>query len=80
MAIVNVGIFKRKNSNNYQMRWIDPDSGRVKWESTKTNIKRDAERVRDQTEREINEGTYYKIVKTVWPAFRERYETAWQRV
>tara|TARA_R110002126_G_scaffold103598_1_gene236640 strand:+ start:605 stop:1810 length:1206 start_codon:yes stop_codon:yes gene_type:complete len=75
MAIVNVGIFKRKNSNNYQMRWIDPDSGRVKWESTKTNIKRDAERVRDQTEREINEGTYYKIVKTVWPAFRERYET-----
>lgn len=57
------------------MRWIDPDTDREKWQSTKTNIKRDAERIKIQTEKELNEGTYYKIIKTTWADFRERYET-----
>ncbi len=57
------------------MRWVDPDTDREKWQSTKTNIKRDAERIKIQTEKELNEGTYYKIVKTSWSDFRERYET-----
>lgn len=75
MAVINVYLTKRNNSKNYQMRWIDPDTDREKWQSTKTNIKRDAERIKNQTEKELNEGTYYKIVKTTWSDFRERYET-----
>ncbi|WP_298863743.1 site-specific integrase [uncultured Gimesia sp.] len=75
MAVINVGLTKRKNSNNYQMRWVDPDTGRETWKSTKTNIKREAERIKNQTEKELNEGTFYKVVKTSWQDFRERYET-----
>ena len=73
--MINVYLTKRKNSKNYQMRWIDPDTDREKWESTKTNIKRDAERIQRATEKELNEGTYYKLVKTTWPDFKERYES-----
>ncbi|WP_291176665.1 site-specific integrase [Gimesia sp.] len=73
--MINVYLLKRKDSKYWQMRWTDPESGREKRESTKTNLKRDAERVQRATEKELNEGTYYKIVKTEWPAFRERYET-----
>lgn len=73
--MINVSLTKRKTSNNYYMRWTDPDTGRDVWESTKTKIRRDAERKQRNTERELNEGTYYKIVKTGWDDFRERYET-----
>ena len=57
------------------MRWVDPDTGREKWESTKTSIKRDAERIAGQTEKRLNEGTYYKRSTASWESFRERYET-----
>ena len=75
MAIIRVFLSKRKNSSFWQMRWIDPDSGREKWQSTKTNIKRDAEREAGRVERELNEGTYYRRSTVSWKDFRERYET-----
>lgn len=73
--MINVYLCKRKDSNNWQMRWIDPDTDREKWESTRTPNRRDAERKQRSTEKSLNEGTYYKIVKTDWADFRERYET-----
>jgi integrase len=57
------------------MRWTDPDTNREKWESTKTNIRRDAERVQRSTEKELNEGTYFKRSTVSWNDFRDRYET-----
>tara|TARA_R110002167_G_scaffold89368_1_gene241189 strand:+ start:13799 stop:15049 length:1251 start_codon:yes stop_codon:yes gene_type:complete len=75
MAIIRVFLSKRKNSNFWQMRWIDPDTGREKWQSTKTNIKRDAEREAGRIEKELNEGTYYRRSTISWKDFRSRYET-----
>ena len=75
MAVTKVILTKRNSSKFYQMRWIDPETSRERWQSTKTNIKRDAERIAGQTEKDLNEGTYYRIVKTGWSDFRERYET-----
>tara|TARA_R110001592_G_scaffold363237_1_gene681986 strand:+ start:1358 stop:2572 length:1215 start_codon:yes stop_codon:yes gene_type:complete len=57
------------------MRWTDPDTNREKWESTKTKIRRDAERVQRSTEKELNEGTYFKRSTVSWDDFRDRYET-----
>ncbi len=75
MAVTKVILTKRNNSKYFQMRWIDSETGRERWQSTKTNIKRDAERIAGQTEKDLNEGTYYRIVKTDWAEFRDRYET-----
>ncbi|HCO24418.1 MAG TPA: hypothetical protein DIT97_15775 [Gimesia maris] len=75
MAIIRVFLSKRKNSNFWQMRWIDPDTGREKWQSTKTNIRRDAEREAGRIEKELNEGTYYRRSTISWKDFRSRYET-----
>ncbi|EDL58377.1 hypothetical protein PM8797T_27015 [Gimesia maris DSM 8797] len=57
------------------MRWVDPETERERWESTRTNIKRDAERIAGQTEKELNEGTYFRRSTISWDDFRERYET-----
>jgi len=57
------------------MRWVDPETELEKRESTKTKLRRDAERIQRSTEKALNEGTYYKVVKTAWSDFRERYET-----
>ncbi|WP_154899633.1 tyrosine-type recombinase/integrase [Gimesia maris] len=57
------------------MRWVDPETERERWESTKTNIRRDAERIAGQTEKELNEGTYFRRSVISWEDFRVRYET-----
>ncbi|MCH9654136.1 MAG: site-specific integrase [Planctomycetes bacterium] len=75
MAVVKVIVIKRSNSNNYYARWTDPVSMREKRKSTKTNIKRDAERFADRLEKELNEGAYFEIPKTTWKDFRQRFET-----
>ncbi len=75
MAIIQVFLSKRKNSSFWQMRWIDSETGREKWQSTKTNIKRDAEREAGRVEKELNEGTYYRRSTISWKDFRQRYET-----
>ncbi|WP_417383234.1 tyrosine-type recombinase/integrase [Gimesia sp.] len=73
--MINVYLSKQKKSRFWQMRWIDPDTGRERWQSTKTNIKRDAERIAGQTEKELNEGTYFRRSTITWKDFRDRYET-----
>ena len=73
--MINVYLCKRKTSKNYYMRWTDPDSGRDVWQSTKTKVKRDAERWQRSTERELNDGTFCKQSSISWDDFRERYET-----
>lgn len=73
--MINVYLLKRKDSKYWQMRWVDPETELEKRESTKTKLRRDAERIQRSTEKALNEGTYYKVVKTAWSDFRERYET-----
>ena len=75
MAVINVILVKRPDSNKYYARWIDPVSLRERRKSTKTNIKRDAERFALRLEKELNEGTYFEQTNTDWSDFRQRYET-----
>ncbi|HBL43639.1 MAG TPA: hypothetical protein DDZ90_09630, partial [Planctomycetaceae bacterium] len=75
MASVKVNVIKRDNSDNYYARWVDPVTFRERRKSTKTKIKRDAERFALRLEKEINEGSYYDLSKTKWADFKERYET-----
>ena len=35
----------RPKGRNYQIRWLDPDNGKVRTKSTKTTRKREAERL-----------------------------------
>ena len=73
--MINVYLCKRKTSKSYYMRWTDPESGRDVWLSTKTRIRRDAERLQRSTERELNDGTFCKQSSISWDDFRQRYET-----
>ncbi|WP_299459509.1 site-specific integrase [uncultured Gimesia sp.] len=75
MASIKVTVIKRDNSDNYYARWTDPVTFRERRKSTKTKIKRDAERFALRLEKEINEGSYYDQSKTKWADFKERYET-----
>ena len=75
MAAIRVSIYRRTGGKFYQAKWTDPASGRTKQKSTKTNIKREAERFAARLEKELNQGTYFDQSKTKWSIFRERYET-----
>ncbi|WP_298860408.1 site-specific integrase [uncultured Gimesia sp.] len=75
MAAINVILVKRPDTSKYYARWIDPVSLRERRKSTKTSIKRDAERFALKLEKELNEGTYFEQSNTKWSDFKERYET-----
>lgn len=75
MAVIKLILFKRDNSKNFYVKWVDPVTQRERRKSTKAKIRRDAERFADRLEKELNEGTYFEISKTKWKDFRQRYET-----
>ena len=75
MAAIKVSIYRRTGGKHFKAKWIDPASGRIKQKSTKTNIRREAERFAARLEKELNNGTYVEQTKTKWSTFRERYET-----
>ncbi|QDT84780.1 tyrosine-type recombinase/integrase [Gimesia chilikensis] len=75
MSAITVTVIKRPNSHNYYVRWTDPVTFRERRRSTKTRIKRDAERYALKIEKELNQGTHYDLCKISWQEFRTRYET-----
>lgn len=75
MSAITVTVIKRPNSHNYYVRWTDPVTLRERRRSTKTRIKRDAERYALKLEKELNQGTHYELCKISWQEFRTRYET-----
>ncbi len=75
MAAIRVSIFRRTGGKFFQAKWTDPASGRTKQKSTKTNIRREAERFAARLEKELNDRTYFEPTKIKWSEFRERYET-----
>lgn len=75
MSAIKVTVIKRPNSNNFYARWTDPVSLRERRKSTKTKIKRDAERFALKLEKELNEGLHYDRCTVTWSDFRKRYES-----
>ena len=75
MNRISVIVFKPEGRPFFQAQWTDPVSGRKKTRSTKTNIKRDAERFVASLEKDLNDGTYHSPRHVAWADFRQRYET-----
>lgn len=75
MAAIKLILFKRDNSKNFYVKWVDPVTLRERRKSTKTKIRREAERFALRLEKELNEGIYYDRSTITWKQFRERYET-----
>ena len=75
MPAIKVTVIKRPKSNNFYVRWTDPVTFRERRKSTKTKIKRDAERYALKLEKELNQGTHYELCRIDWKDFRNRYES-----
>jgi integrase len=75
MNQVKVTVFRPKRGPFFKVKWVDPESGRQKQKSTKTIIRRDADRFASRLEKELQDGTYFEPTRTKWKDFRLRYET-----
>jgi integrase len=71
---IRVIVFRPAGREFYQAEWTDPVTGRQKRRSMKTNVKRDAERIAGNLERQLNDGTYHSPRHVEWATFRKRYE------
>src|ERR1700722_4946086 len=56
-----------------QMRYVDPDTGKQVWRSTKTTVYRTAVKLAGAWESELNEGRYEKRADPYWNDFRNEY-------
>lgn len=73
MDEIKVSVVKFPDRTNLVLKFIDPATGRQKYRSAKTIIRRDAERAAAQWENELREGIA-DCRKVTWAQFRERYE------
>jgi integrase len=64
----------RPKGRKYQIRWEDPDTGKVRTKSTKTTRKREAERMAGKIEADIVAGKMANTARIRWQDFKERYE------
>lgn len=58
----------------YMMRYVDPVTGQHRARSTRTKVRRDAERAAAKWEAELLAGEYRPPCNITWDEFRERYE------
>ncbi len=56
------------------LQWIDPDTGKRKSQSAKTNNEKIAERKRADLESDLNNGRYAETSRMTWERFRELFE------
>ena len=71
---INVTIVKYEDRKYFLMRYVDPITGKRVFRSTRTAIRREAERVAAKWEAELQEGRYHVPRNVAWKEFRERYE------
>jgi len=72
MAIV-VNVTKKASKKFYQARWIDPVTGKMQTQSTKTAVKREADRFAADLGLQLEAGDVVKRAKITWAEFRKRY-------
>ena len=64
----------KPNGRKYQIRWEDPDTGRVRTKSTKTTRRREAERLAGKLESDLAAGKLDSTTRISWSEFKDRYE------
>ena len=67
---IKISIFKRAGSDVYQMQYRDPVTGSKIRKSTKTNKKREAERLGALWQRDIQSGKDWRHGRMEWQEFR----------
>lgn len=71
---IRVTLINPSDRRNYMARWTDPLTGKMKYKSTGTTIRREAERFATRLEDELNDATAQRTIRTTWAEFRQRYE------
>ncbi len=71
---ISVIVFKPAGRAFFQAQWRDPVTGKKRKQSTRTKIRREAERIAGDVEKRLNDGTYRAPRTVLWADFRARYE------
>jgi integrase len=71
---IKVHVVKYPDRDNLVMRYVDPFTGRQVQRSTKTKVKRDADKAAGKWEAELREGRYKAQSRMTWEEFRQKYE------
>ena len=69
-----VAVVRYPDRPYYMMRYTDPVTGRHRARSTRTKVRRDAERAAAKWEAELLRGEFRPPCNITWKEFRERYE------
>jgi integrase len=64
-----------KDRKSHMLQWVDPDTGRRKTRSARTDNSKEAEKARADLEYELNHGKYQEASRMTWERFRELFET-----
>ena len=71
---IKVIVVKYPDRRYLMMRYVDPITGKQVPRSTRTTVRREAERIAAKWEAELQENRYVKPTNISWSDFRERYE------
>jgi integrase len=71
---IKVWVQRRKDRAMFSLEWIDPETGRRKSKSAKTNDPEKAEDERSDHESDLNNGRYHEASKLGWEQFREMFQ------
>ncbi|MCR9201363.1 MAG: tyrosine-type recombinase/integrase [Planctomycetaceae bacterium] len=66
MDAIKVTLHKRGDRKNWDCRWVDPKTGRVRWKSTGTATKRTAEKTAAALEASLNHGAFIPGRRMPW--------------
>ncbi len=69
-----VKVVYQQRRKRFCLRWIDPESGRLKQKSVGPITRKQAENLAAQLEADLQEGRYAAPSKVTWSAFRTAYE------
>lgn len=75
MNAIKVTLINPADRRYFMAQWDDPLTGKTKTQSTKTTLRREAERFASRLEAELNTGTHRRATTTTWQELRTRYET-----
>lgn len=70
---IRVWVQSFKDRPNFMLQWIEPDSGKRRTESAKTDDPEAAEQARADKEYELNNGLYQERSKITWERFRQMF-------
>src|SRR5262249_8914225 len=71
---VAVWICRFKDRRALMLQWKDPDTGRTKSRSARTEDPKEADKARADLEYELNHGRYQEASRMSWERFRELFE------